>query len=72
MLLSARTAAWCSLPWALAALNKQRWSSLQHRSMATRQGSGNSSRVDAGFARAICEAAGTFCIFVVKLFEQWT
>ena len=43
MLLSAATAAWCSLLWARAALNRLCELSAQHCSTASRQGSGSCS-----------------------------
>jgi hypothetical protein len=52
MLLSASTAAWCSLLWALAALQILRWSLAQQRSTMTRHAAGMCSK-DAADSLAI-------------------
>jgi hypothetical protein len=54
MLCSAATAAWCSLLWDLAALNKLHWSfAAQHSSTARRQESGSANKGDADSVLAI-------------------
>jgi hypothetical protein len=47
MLLATCTAVWCSMLWALAALNRLRGSSAQQRNTCCRQASGSCSSLDA-------------------------
>jgi mevalonate pyrophosphate decarboxylase len=60
ILRSTAAAAWCSLLWALAALNTLRWSlAAQHCSTFHRQGSGSASR-DGGCLAILWQSKDSF------------